>query len=727
MADADDLDPLAPPPPAPGESGLEKSVRGWRSPLAVVVTALLVLLGATGLWIYVAPFSTAGQVQVVVHTALGLALVVPYAIYQVRHWRAWRDQRLTAELALGYALMVGVITSAVTGLWLTWQAVFGPRIGTTADLVHLVSGIAALAVLVTHLWQAFRRRRAAGARQPALGRAQRRFGAVVAASGLTAVALVAGAAGRLALPAPELPVPAGYTLPAFEQQYDLYRGNPFAPSFARTDRLTMVKPEALAGSASCGTAGCHAQILAEWQPNAHRFAAMNPPFKAVQALFADNREPAETRYCAGCHDPISLFAGAKDPSNPGLAAPGVDEGISCVVCHTISAVDERGNADYVVTPPRRYVGEDGDGLAKQVSDFLIRAYPRQHLADYDRNVLREPEFCGACHKQFIPEALNRFGDADSQNQYDPWKASPWHTDDPKTDLSCRDCHMRLVEGSTDPGSGEMGDARRTDADGRHRHHGFVGTNAFMPELLALENWETHVKLTEDWVRGETVLPEIASVWPEGPVASVSILAPQSVTAGGNLALRIVVTNRKAGHTFITGPLDFIRSWVHLVVTDATGRVLAEYGSIDPMTRDITDAVGQPHILGNRADEGTLVLESLPIDERGEVLRRHELWMMAGGTGKRLVFPRQSDAQQYSIRIAKRASGPLTVRAALQYRRYRQEFLNLVVPTMEEDHGVFQPTITQSTAEAVVEVVGAEAAGAAPRSPAPARIAGAGGR
>lgn len=101
--------------------------------------------------------------------------------------------------------------------------------------------------------------------------------------------------------------------------------------------------------------------------------------------------------------------------------------------------------------------------------------------------------------------------------------------------------------------------------------------------------------------------------------------------------------------------------------------------------------------------------SLPIDENGEILRRHELWMMAGGTGKRLVFPRQSDAQQYAIRVPSRALGPLTVRAALNYRRYRQEFLNLVVPTMEEARGVYQPTITQSQAEVTVEVTPPQAA------------------
>ena len=92
-----------------------------------------------------------------------------------------------------------------------------------------------------------------------------------------------------------------------------------------------------------------------------------------------------------------------------LSAPGMTEGISCVACHTISAVDQRGNADYVLTPPEKYLWENREGALKWVSDFLIRAYPLQHLADYDRNLLRTPEYCAACHKQFIPEALNRFG------------------------------------------------------------------------------------------------------------------------------------------------------------------------------------------------------------------------------------------------------------------------------------------------------------------------------
>ena len=71
----------------------------------------------------------------------------------------------------------------------------------------------------------------------------------------------------------EMPLPEGYTLPDYAQQFDEYRGSPFAPSYARTVNGALIRPAVLAGSESCGSAGCHVQILAEWEPSAHRFAA----------------------------------------------------------------------------------------------------------------------------------------------------------------------------------------------------------------------------------------------------------------------------------------------------------------------------------------------------------------------------------------------------------------------------------------------------------------------
>ncbi|MCP3960482.1 MAG: hypothetical protein GY719_21770, partial [bacterium] len=255
-----------------------------------------------------------------------------------------------------------------------------------------------------------------------------------------------------------------------------------------------------------------------------------------------------------------------------------------------------------------------------------------------------------------------------------------------------------------PGRGEAGDPRRSADDGAHRHHGSIATNMLIPEVLELPHWEEQVRLTREWIRGETVIPEIADLWPAGPVASLDLLGPDEVRAGDELVLRAVVSNRKVGHNFTTGPLDFMRAWVHLVVADADGTTLAEWGNLDPETRSISDVPGQLHRPGNSRQEGTLVLEGMPLDAEGNVLARHELWRKAGGVGQRIIFPRYSDNQVYRFDVPPSARGPLTVHAELGFRRYRQEFLDLVVPTMEQERGILQPTVIQASASKTIEVV-----------------------
>jgi hypothetical protein len=691
-------------PRPPHNPQLEQAAAGWTENLTWIVLLGLAIEIVTGGWALLAPFSVVAQLQVLAHTAAGFLLLAPYAIYQWRHWLAWSQQTLSVVKLIGYAGMAVTVVSMITGVVVAAQSFFGRKLSPLWDQVHTITAIAVTALVVLHLGFAFARRRQAFSAIPDFRRRLRRGGLVLL--GATAAIYVACAFTAELLPSlpAARPMPNGYALPQYAQKFAEYRGSPFAPTYARTSTDALVNPALLSGSASCGTTGCHEQILAEWEPSAHRFSAMNPPFQAVQKNFAHDRGAAETRYCAGCHDPISLFAGAKDVSNVELSAPGMQEGSSCIVCHAISKVDQRGNADYVLTPPRKYLGEGSRGLKKAVSNFLIRAYPRQHVVDYNRPVLRTGEFCGACHKQFIPEALNHFGAIPAQNQFDEWKKSHWVDEShANKSLSCRDCHMRLVQDSRDPGAGQVGDARRTPTDGKHRHHGFIATNSFMPELLKLPHWEEQSRLTTEWIQGKTVLPEIADVWPTGPAASIELLVPASAKPGSAVDIQAVVRNRKAGHAFTTGPLDFIRSWVHLRVLDASGATVAEWGGIDPVTRDIFDEPGKLHESSNARKRGTMVLESVPLDAEGKTIVRHDLWRKAGGADMRVIFPAHADKQTYHVEVPATARGPLRVEADLEFRRYRQEFLNLVVPDMERLAGVFQPTTTTDRATATIPV------------------------
>lgn len=70
----------------------------------------------------------------------------------------------------------------------------------------------------------------------------------------------------------------------------------------------------------------------------------------------------------------------------------------------------------------------------------------------------------------------------------------------------------------------------------------------------------------------------------------------------------------------------------------------------------------------------------------------------------MIFPSYTDHQAYSLKVPAGAKGPLVVKADLNFRRYRQEFLNLVLPTLEKDTGVYQPMAPQSSDEKRIAIV-----------------------
>jgi hypothetical protein len=193
--------------------------------------------------------------------------------------------------------------------------------------------------------------------------------------------------------------------------------------------------------------------------------------------------------------------------------------------------------------------------------------------------------------------------------------------------------------------------------------------------------------------GHSQLPEIAEVFPEGAPVGIQILAPENVAPGDRLSIRVLVENRKAGHNMTTGPLDFMRGWVHLRIESAPGEVISEWGAIDPKTNRIMDSTGVLHRSGGSQDGKTLVLEGVPLDANGQELKRHELWRKAGGTGQRVLFPRYTDSQVYDTIIPSHIQDDLTIVAEFNFRRYRQEFLDLVVPELSEA-GIRQNLVTQ---------------------------------
>jgi hypothetical protein len=668
----------------------------WRRPLTAIVLGLLLYESFTGLWIYLLPFSEFAQFSVLLHTVLGLAMIPPVGWYLGRHWwLRWRTKFNHFQL-LGYVAAVSLLVLVVSGLVLTWQALFDVKISYLWDTVHVVSTFIFVASLGVHLLTLVLRR----TNNPD-GRARLRAAYRACALHTAIWSCIPTAVCVLMAVVYQPP----WHDDSFGESYNFAYGHdrPFAPSLARKDmtaieeqmkagmrtllaghegvaivdainpdphdhvgivsvaeqlcsrldlsaqtraqlaelfagtrtafrRTGRIAPQLLAGSAGCGTSGCHNEIVDEWAPSAHRYASMDFVFQEVQKNMARELAPEATRYCAGCHDPIALFSGAKNVGNVTLSAEGADEGVSCLVCHSTVQTDIRGNADYSVKTGERYIFEFDEGaFAKQISDFLIRAYPRQHIAAYSRPLYKTAEACGACHKQFIDEELNEAGWVQGQNQYDSWRKSRWHHEgDVEKTVSCRECHMPLVD-STDPAAGDRHDPNRSTSDGKHRSHRFLAANQFIPRFHDLPGAEEHCELTVKWLKGEYEIPEIADRWTQGPTVRLELRVPDSARPGDPVSVQVVLTNNKTGHDFPTGPLDMIESWVEVHVTDETGRTI--FASARPDERGyITDP--------------KIIFKGEAIDKKGQLIGKHELWRKVGSRFNRTLFPGFTDTTEF---------------------------------------------------------------------------------
>ena len=701
----------------------------WQQRLLYTVASLLLFETVSGLAVYLLPFSVSNQLLVVFHTLAGVVIVAPYIIYQVRHWRIYRRIRVSHVTLTGYFAMTAMIALIVSGLVLTWQAVFSTRISRGWDVMHVWATFALIASVMPHivtlLVRAWRTRAAAAGE--VLHAASRRFSYVTLL--LAGALFVPVVLATLIYRAPRLV----NTMPK-DYSYVYGPSRPFAPSLARTSSGGAYDARSLAGSASCGTSSCHKQIYDEWAVSAHRYSAMDPSFQKVQTVMGDQNGPESTRYCGGCHDPISLFSGAKNIYTKQLTnAAGYKEGISCVACHAIAKTDVKGNAKYVMTQPERYIfeldnggmaGAVGGNVARAVGDFVIRAYPQHHIRTLQHKLFKSPEFCAACHKQFIDKEINGVGWVQLQNQYDNWRKSRWnHPGNPKKTIECRECHMPL-ETSTDAGSGDDRDYNRTPDDGKHRSHRFLGANQFIPTALELPGAEQQVKLIHRWLRGDIAIPEIAHKWRTGPVVPIAVTAPATVRSGAPVTFQVTLTNNKTGHDFPTGPLDIIQSWVEVSVTDQKGNVVFHSGQRD-----------SSHFI----EPGTFMLKAEPVDQYGNLIDRHNLWEMVGVRYRRSLFPGFSDRETFTFQcpgglvpsatvppprttttggspfdrtiVLRAPRGPVTelhVTATLMYRKIDQSLLNFLfgkesgltapVTVMSEDHRTIRVTSTNPGAE-----------------------------
>jgi hypothetical protein len=239
---------------------------GWSSKLAHISMALLLFEAISGLAITFSPFHAAVQWAVVAHTIVGVAMILPVAVYLAWHWRDYRTYAASHITVLGYVGLAALLLCAASGVFLTVQGFLAIRTAPWCRTAHLVTTIALLVATVPHMLFLSCEPGRKAAAQPSQACCYRLVGL-----NIVGIGLVGGLAWVYSGTSYQNVLPKDYSY--------LYGTNrPFAPSLARTDTGGAFDARSLAGSESCGTVGCHEQIVQEWKPSAHRYAAMDNDF-----------------------------------------------------------------------------------------------------------------------------------------------------------------------------------------------------------------------------------------------------------------------------------------------------------------------------------------------------------------------------------------------------------------------------------------------------------------
>lgn len=591
------------------------------------------LLRASGVYLFLAVsgfipalarYGVFPQWTLLLHIIVGLAAAVPLAVLFWRHGRKANREVPTRWFSPGLWAMLGWLALGVSGIWLAGVGIWGTFVPYRMHTVHLVVAIAFGAVGILHIVQGLLRSASPQGRYSEPGKPLIAWSAV----------LVAGAV----------------VLGVMRYQPNLPAGN-FAPSNARTDTGRVLPAKLLVDSKSCGAARCHSTIYDEWVPSAHHFSASDPFYETVKISYVQAQGAGSGKYCAGCHEPISLLSGENIPAHTqenGAA------GSSCIFCHSLRNPDTRGNANYVATAPHPYLFEfSSSPILQRAAQALIRLHPDQHKLDYDVKHSQSVEFCGTCHKQYLDKRVNGWGFVQLQNQYDDWKNGPWHTDKAR-ELQCQNCHMREVQAE---------DPART-AKGIIHEHRILASNTFVPEMLSLPGAEQQISLVKQWLTGQAVIPEIAAAWPAGPIVAVKLLPAGAPAAGQTATVQALVINTKVGHAFPTGPLDVIQAWLEFTATDSLGHTVFSAGTLDST---------------GRLQGKTVEYRSFLLDRQAQVLYNHALWDAVGARDKRVILPGASDSAEFQFPVPRGVAGPLHCKVRLLYRKFNPDSLAGIFP------------------------------------------------
>lgn len=391
-------------------------------------------------------------------------------------------------------------------------------------------------------------------------------------------------AAAFLLPAPDrLSVDPRSGLPFYEMPFG---DNPFAPGEIRTSDKKMVDWRGVPSAQACGE--CHRQEFMEWRTSIHAISDEDLIYATTVTENTDNTQAAQShgdakgRWCESCHNPLGTLSGAVTPASSVHRTEAMEEGVTCVVCHTASHSEPlAGNGALSIRL---------NDIFRHLHPALIMAAPSRHArnmqARRDMPLMGSSALCGACHTEIRPTEVNGHEPMNFQETYDEWRRSPWA----EKGVQCQDCHMARDPAAT------VAALKRGERPPRGVSHRIAGNNYLLsnPDLpsglsLALRGGSpgganrlfSHEEYAAEQRRTRD---QIVALLKEAAELSLATASDDKTGQG----LTVTVANRGAGHALPTGPLDQRYMWLEVEVIDAQGRTVFHNGAFDN-SKGIEDA------------------------------------------------------------------------------------------------------------------------------------------
>ena len=428
------------------------------------------------------------------------------------------------------------------------------------------------------------------------------------------------------------------------------------PGNAATEDNEFIQPGAFPKAEYCGH--CHAEAYHQWRQALHSNSFRTPFYRTSVNILIHNKGIEFSRHCDSCHNPIAVLSGALT-QDAKVDRSFDQDGVTCTTCHSIQRLQSTsGNGGYVMGVPAVIVDEKGNRIPGEVDFPDILAHPERHRQAVMQPFYRTAEFCAACHKANLPNPLNDYKFIRAFSTYDEWQNSKFSRRNPLNFYSaeftsCQDCHMRRAP-ATLPDYGVKG--------GSFASHRWLAGNTAVPFYYGFD--EQLQKTIEFLKSGKYLNVDIFALKRPGdeniiaPLGSVPFqLKPNEVVEA-----YVVIQNKNIGHSLIPEVRDLFEAWVEVEVRDASGHDVYHSGFLKPDGMLDTRA----HSFSNR-----------PVNLSGEFVDNHKVWTIHSMAYDNSIQAGRSALVRYEFQIPADVKGPLSITARVNYRHFRQSYLNNV--------------------------------------------------